>query len=49
MSDTTIVEPAAIGSALRISFGAGASAAELDEATRRILKICNDLGSKKVD
>ncbi|HEY4233135.1 MAG TPA: cysteine desulfurase family protein [Lacipirellulaceae bacterium] len=37
-----------LGSALRFSLGAGTTDAELNEATRRILKICNDLGSKKV-
>jgi cysteine desulfurase len=41
-------DPTVIGSGLRFSFGVGTTAAELDEATRRILKICNDLGSKKV-
>jgi cysteine desulfurase len=42
------LEPAAIGSALRMSLGTNTTAAELNEATRRILKICKDLGSKKV-
>jgi cysteine desulfurase len=42
------LESAVLGSALRFSFGAGTTAAEVDEAARRILKICNDLGSKKV-
>jgi cysteine desulfurase len=42
------LDPAVVGSALRLSFGATTTAAGLGEATRRILKICNDLGSKKV-
>jgi cysteine desulfurase len=41
-------ERAVIDSALRFSLGAGTTAAELEVATRRILKICNDLGSKKL-
>jgi cysteine desulfurase len=42
------LDPAQIGSALRFSLGVSTTAAALGEATRRILKICNDLGSKKV-
>jgi cysteine desulfurase len=42
------LKPAVIGGALRFSFGATTTAGELEDATRRILKICNDLGSKKL-
>jgi cysteine desulfurase len=42
------LDRAVSGSALRFSLGVGTTAAEIDEAGRRILKICNDLGSKNL-
>ncbi len=36
-------EPAVISSALRFSFGVTTTAADVDEAARRILNVCNDL------
>jgi len=38
---------AVIGSALRFSLGATTSAAEVDEAARRIMAVCNDLRRQK--
>jgi cysteine desulfurase len=40
--------PAVWGAALRFSFGALTTEAEVDEAARRILRCCNDLGRKKL-
>jgi cysteine desulfurase len=40
-------ESAVAGSALRFSFGATTTAAEVDQAVHRILTCCNDLGRQK--
>jgi cysteine desulfurase len=40
-------EEAVFSSALRFSFGATTTAAEVDESTRRILNVCNDLRRRK--
>src|SRR5262249_18779102 len=41
-------EEAVFSSALRFSFAVTTTAAEVDEATRRILKVCNHLRRQKV-
>jgi cysteine desulfurase len=40
-------EPSVISSALRFSFGVTTTLAEVEEASRRIIRICNDLGRQK--
>ena len=42
------LDEAVISSALRFSFGATTTAAEVAESSRRILKVCNDLRRRKV-
>jgi cysteine desulfurase len=40
-------EPGVISSALRFSFGVPTTLAEVEEATRRIINVCNSLGRRK--
>jgi cysteine desulfurase len=40
-------DPAVISSALRFSFGVQTTLAEVDEAARRILQVCNNLRREK--
>jgi cysteine desulfurase len=40
-------EPAVISSALRFSFGVSTTRAEVEEAARRIINVCNALGRRK--
>jgi cysteine desulfurase len=41
------LDEAVFSSALRFSFGATTTAAEVAESSRRILKVCNDLRRRK--